>query len=142
MERQVGFLGEGAAGERRPDGGCGSLSVTCPPDAHYEHCACPASCESPRPSCEPLCSPGCVCNPGYLFSNDHCITAASCNCLYNNKYYNVSIQGALLPRGAPPESLCEMRLETPEGHSQWQSPAFCTGFGFAVLGMEPRVPEC
>ncbi|XP_045245517.2 LOW QUALITY PROTEIN: zonadhesin [Macaca fascicularis] len=59
----------------------------CPPNAHYESCACPASCKSPRPSCGPLCRGGCVCNLGFLFSDNHCIQASSCNCFYNNNYY-------------------------------------------------------
>uniref|UniRef100_A0A2R9BM33 Zonadhesin n=1 Tax=Pan paniscus TaxID=9597 RepID=A0A2R9BM33_PANPA len=59
----------------------------CPPNARYESCACPASCKSPRPSCGPLCRGGCVCNPGFLFSDNHCIQASSCNCFYNNDYY-------------------------------------------------------
>ncbi|XP_011799349.1 PREDICTED: LOW QUALITY PROTEIN: zonadhesin [Colobus angolensis palliatus] len=59
----------------------------CPPNAHYESCACPASCKSPRPSCGPLCRGDCVCNLGFLFSDNHCIQASSCNCFYNNNYY-------------------------------------------------------
>ncbi|XP_008578947.1 PREDICTED: zonadhesin, partial [Galeopterus variegatus] len=62
-------------------------TVSCPPDAHYEPCTCPASCESPRPSCGLLCRPGCVCNPGFLFSNNRCISASSCSCFYNNNSY-------------------------------------------------------
>ncbi|XP_037596321.1 zonadhesin [Cebus imitator] len=59
----------------------------CPPNAHYESCACPASCESPRPSCGPVCRGGCVCDPGFLFTDNRCIQASSCNCFYNNNYY-------------------------------------------------------
>ncbi|XP_031194207.1 zonadhesin isoform X3 [Mastomys coucha] len=64
-----------------------STTESCPPNAHLESCACPASCESPKPSCPPPCVPGCVCNPGFLFSNKQCINESSCNCLYNEKYY-------------------------------------------------------
>ncbi|XP_054416280.1 LOW QUALITY PROTEIN: zonadhesin [Pongo abelii] len=64
-----------------------SSTERCPPNARYESCACPASCKSPRPSCGPLCRGGCVCNPGFLFSDNHCIQASSCNCFYNNNYY-------------------------------------------------------
>uniref|UniRef100_A0A2I3T1P4 Zonadhesin n=1 Tax=Pan troglodytes TaxID=9598 RepID=A0A2I3T1P4_PANTR len=64
-----------------------SSTERCPPNARYESCACPASCKSPRPSCGPLCRGGCVCNPGFLFSDNHCIQASSCNCFYNNDYY-------------------------------------------------------
>ncbi|XP_017741445.1 PREDICTED: zonadhesin [Rhinopithecus bieti] len=65
----------------------GTCPERCPPNAHYESCACPASCKSPRPSCGPLCRGGCVCNLGFLFSDNHCIQASSCNCFYNNNYY-------------------------------------------------------
>ncbi|KAF6128234.1 zonadhesin [Phyllostomus discolor] len=61
--------------------------ASCPLDAHYERCACPASCKSPKPKCELLCKPGCVCNSGFLFSGSHCINASSCNCFYDNNYY-------------------------------------------------------
>ncbi|XP_059753041.1 zonadhesin [Balaenoptera ricei] len=61
--------------------------VSCPPNAHYEHCACPASCQSPTPNCGLLCKPGCVCDPGFLFSDSRCINASSCNCFYNDNYY-------------------------------------------------------
>ncbi|XP_004399188.1 PREDICTED: zonadhesin [Odobenus rosmarus divergens] len=59
----------------------------CPPNAHYEPCACPASCERPKPNCGPLCKPGCVCNSGFLFHESRCIHPSSCNCFYNNNYY-------------------------------------------------------
>ncbi|XP_027965808.1 zonadhesin [Eumetopias jubatus] len=59
----------------------------CPPNAHYEPCACPASCERPKPNCGPPCNPGCVCNSGFLFHESRCIHPSSCNCFYNNNYY-------------------------------------------------------
>ncbi|XP_054445138.1 zonadhesin [Pteronotus mesoamericanus] len=62
-------------------------TASCPPDAHYEPCACPASCQSPKPKCGLFCKPGCVCNSGFLFSDSHCINASSCNCFYNSSYY-------------------------------------------------------
>uniref|UniRef100_A0A8B9Y3K7 Zonadhesin n=1 Tax=Bos mutus grunniens TaxID=30521 RepID=A0A8B9Y3K7_BOSMU len=61
--------------------------ATCPPNAHYERCACPASCQSPKPTCGLLCKPGCVCNSGFLFHDSRCINASSCNCFYNENYY-------------------------------------------------------
>ncbi|XP_051018087.1 LOW QUALITY PROTEIN: zonadhesin [Acomys russatus] len=60
---------------------------SCPLNAHHEPCGCPASCENPKPSCKSPCHPGCVCNPGFLFSNNQCVNASSCDCLYSNKYY-------------------------------------------------------
>uniref|UniRef100_A0A8I3MJB0 Zonadhesin n=1 Tax=Canis lupus familiaris TaxID=9615 RepID=A0A8I3MJB0_CANLF len=70
-----------------------SLLAKCPPNAHYNPCACPASCERPKPSCGPLCKPGCVCNFGFLFRESNCIRASSCNCFYNNKSYKVRPPG-------------------------------------------------
>uniref|UniRef100_A0A8C7A541 Zonadhesin n=1 Tax=Neovison vison TaxID=452646 RepID=A0A8C7A541_NEOVI len=65
----------------------GHTPARCPPNAHYESCACPASCERPKPICGPLCKPGCVCSSGFLFHESRCINASSCNCFYNNNYY-------------------------------------------------------
>ncbi|KAF6357738.1 zonadhesin [Rhinolophus ferrumequinum] len=65
----------------------GTCRASCPPNARYETCACPASCQNPKPNCELLCKPGCVCNSGFLFNDSHCINASSCNCFYNNNYY-------------------------------------------------------
>ncbi|MBZ3884699.1 Zonadhesin [Sciurus carolinensis] len=67
----------------------GSCPVKCAPGAHYESCACPASCKNPKPNCDVLCQPGCICNPGFLFSNDTCINASSCDCFYGNSFYKV-----------------------------------------------------
>ncbi|XP_012587079.1 PREDICTED: zonadhesin [Condylura cristata] len=66
-----------------------STPVSCPSNAHYEHCACPASCNNPKPKCWHRCQPGCVCNSGFLFSNSTCVKASSCYCFYNNHYYKV-----------------------------------------------------
>ncbi|XP_046945500.1 zonadhesin [Lynx rufus] len=65
----------------------GRTPARCPPNAHYERCTCPASCERPKPNCGPPCEPGCVCNSGFLFRGSLCINASSCNCFYNNNYY-------------------------------------------------------
>uniref|UniRef100_H0X0D9 VWFD domain-containing protein n=1 Tax=Otolemur garnettii TaxID=30611 RepID=H0X0D9_OTOGA len=65
---------------------------SCPPNAHYESCACPASCMNPRPSCGFLCQRGCVCNPGFLLSDNHCINASSCHCFYNNHPYQTGAE--------------------------------------------------
>ncbi|XP_035317208.1 LOW QUALITY PROTEIN: zonadhesin isoform X1, partial [Cricetulus griseus] len=67
--------------------GISTTAMRCPPYAHFESCACLASCENPKPSCQSPCSPGCVCNPGFLFSNNQCINESFCNCFYSNKYY-------------------------------------------------------
>ncbi|XP_017895488.1 PREDICTED: LOW QUALITY PROTEIN: zonadhesin [Capra hircus] len=64
----------------------------CPPNAHYERCACPASCQSPKPACGLLCKPGCVCNSGFLFHDSRCINASSCDCFYNENYYKTGTE--------------------------------------------------
>ncbi|XP_040829636.1 zonadhesin [Ochotona curzoniae] len=71
----------------RPDGGNVLSSVSCPLNTHYESCACLASCEHPQPSCQSPCQPGCVCDPGLVFSRNSCINASSCQCVYNNNEY-------------------------------------------------------
>uniref|UniRef100_A0A2K6EWG7 Zonadhesin n=1 Tax=Propithecus coquereli TaxID=379532 RepID=A0A2K6EWG7_PROCO len=76
----------------RLNGGCVLPLESCPPNAHYESCACPASCKNPRPSCGLLCQGGCVCNPGFLFSDNRCINASSCNCFYSNNYYKTGAE--------------------------------------------------
>jgi hypothetical protein len=124
-ERQEGIWVRWAAVEWGPDGSCVFLSESCPPNAHIELCACPASCESPKPSCQPPCIPGCVCNPGFLFSNNQCINESSCNCPYNNKYYKVSLQGCPASQRRIDArtsgswcSLCERSLESLKGQDQ------------------------
>ncbi|XP_072799286.1 zonadhesin isoform X1 [Vicugna pacos] len=64
-----------------------TTTVNCPPDAHFEPCACPASCQSPTPNCGRPCKPGCVCNSGFFFNGSRCINASSCNCFYNENFY-------------------------------------------------------
>ncbi|XP_058536939.1 zonadhesin [Ochotona princeps] len=64
-----------------------STIVSCPLNTHYESCACLASCEHPQPSCQSPCRPGCVCDPGLVFSRNSCINASSCQCVYNNNEY-------------------------------------------------------
>ncbi|XP_054992758.1 zonadhesin [Sorex araneus] len=67
----------------------GACREICPANAHFERCGCLASCSNPRPSCGSHCVSGCVCNSGYLFSNNSCTEASSCSCFYNNNYYKV-----------------------------------------------------
>ncbi|XP_034384908.1 IgGFc-binding protein-like isoform X1 [Cyclopterus lumpus] len=49
---------------------------------------CPISCTSPSPpaKCERPPSEGCVCNPGYLLSEDRCVPLAECGCNFNGRY--------------------------------------------------------
>nr|XP_044998774.1 LOW QUALITY PROTEIN: zonadhesin [Jaculus jaculus] len=67
-------------------------TVSCPSNAHHESCACRATCENPNPSCVPPCKPGCVCNPGFLFSGERCINASSCGCFYSKSYYKPGVE--------------------------------------------------
>ncbi|XP_068425896.1 IgGFc-binding protein-like [Clinocottus analis] len=49
---------------------------------------CPISCtsQSPPSKCEAPPSEGCVCNPGYLLSEDRCVPLANCGCNFNGRY--------------------------------------------------------
>lgn len=126
--------------------------VKCPPNSHFESCACPASCQNPKPNCDVLCQPGCVCNPGFLFSNNKCINSSSCDCFYGKSYYKVSPQGCWFPQGrlmantwVPTASARwdEMNLDRPQGSAQScgftmtesfiQLAFCCCNFGFVVL---------
>lgn len=107
--------------------------ASCPANAHDEPCACPASCQSPKPNCGLLCEPGCVCNSGFLFNDSQCINASSCNCFYNNNYYkvrpwNTKIScGRLRVEHSDSGSICSLsevnldQWDSPKGsvHKQW-----------------------
>ncbi|XP_040900961.1 IgGFc-binding protein-like [Toxotes jaculatrix] len=49
---------------------------------------CPISCTSlsPPAECQTPPSEGCVCNPGYLLSQDRCVPLAECGCHFNGQY--------------------------------------------------------
>ncbi|XP_068590666.1 IgGFc-binding protein-like [Cebidichthys violaceus] len=49
---------------------------------------CPASCisKSPPANCETPPSEGCMCNPGYLLSQDRCVPLAQCGCNVEGRY--------------------------------------------------------
>uniref|UniRef100_A0A672JWE9 VWFD domain-containing protein n=1 Tax=Sinocyclocheilus grahami TaxID=75366 RepID=A0A672JWE9_SINGR len=65
--------------------------VQCPVHSHYELCgsSCEVTCHSlAHPAgCRSPCMEGCVCDPGYIRSGEHCVPLSRCGCLYGNHYY-------------------------------------------------------
>ncbi|KAK2880802.1 hypothetical protein Q8A67_018070 [Cirrhinus molitorella] len=65
--------------------------VQCPVHSHYELCgsSCEVTCHSlaPPAGCRSGCMEGCVCDPGYIRSGEHCVPLSQCGCLYKNHYY-------------------------------------------------------
>ncbi|KAM6936666.1 IgGFc-binding protein-like [Lycodopsis pacificus] len=69
----------------------------CPPscgaNSHYEMCAppCQLTCSGPTPlvDCEDnaLCTEGCVCDDGFMLSDDKCVPLAECGCEFDGQYY-------------------------------------------------------
>uniref|UniRef100_A0A8C5R066 VWFD domain-containing protein n=1 Tax=Leptobrachium leishanense TaxID=445787 RepID=A0A8C5R066_9ANUR len=68
-------------------------SPVCGENSHYELCApgCSPSCpmlSSPL-GCNSVCSEGCVCDDGYIFSGGDCVPISQCGCKYMDKYYKL-----------------------------------------------------
>ncbi|CAH2247939.1 c-binding -like [Pelobates cultripes] len=70
--------------------------LACPTHSHYSECVslCPPTCNDIYASavCDKpnKCVEGCVCNDGYVLSDDKCVALKSCGCRdTNDKYYNV-----------------------------------------------------
>ncbi|XP_059921972.1 IgGFc-binding protein-like [Gadus macrocephalus] len=67
--------------------------LRCGANSHYEACAvpCPQTCDGfgPAEGCdvEAPCGEGCVCDDGFLLSDDQCVAVAECGCQYNEQYY-------------------------------------------------------
>ncbi|KAL8220199.1 UNVERIFIED_CONTAM: hypothetical protein K2H54_040445 [Gekko kuhli] len=65
--------------------------LSCPPNSHYELCAdvCSADCAGITESrtCPETCSEGCQCDDGFFFDGLACVTAESCGCSTNGRYY-------------------------------------------------------
>ncbi|XP_063756545.1 LOW QUALITY PROTEIN: zonadhesin, like [Eleginops maclovinus] len=59
--------------------------LTCPPDSSYSLCvsSCPETCLGVvgSPGCQDVCVEGCECNPGYILSNDKCVSLKDCGCV-------------------------------------------------------------
>ncbi|KAM9852278.1 IgGFc-binding protein-like isoform 2-T2 [Aulostomus maculatus] len=64
--------------------------MQCPVNSMYSVTVpgCPISCTSPSPpsECKIPPSEGCVCNPGYLWSQDTCVPLAECGCRFRGQY--------------------------------------------------------
>ncbi|XP_030044013.1 zonadhesin [Microcaecilia unicolor] len=70
--------------------------LPCPPNSHYSECSspCPATCTNiyASASCESrtTCVEGCMCDRGFVLSDDQCVPMSRCGCLVNkNEYHNV-----------------------------------------------------
>ncbi|XP_034005233.1 IgGFc-binding protein-like [Trematomus bernacchii] len=69
----------------------------CPPscgaNSHYEQCGppCPLTCSglAPPEGCDRSapCSEGCVCDNGFMLSDDKCVPLSECGCQYEGQYY-------------------------------------------------------
>ncbi|XP_028419520.1 zonadhesin, like [Perca flavescens] len=59
--------------------------LACPPNSSYSLCvsSCPETClgVSGPPGCEDLCVEGCECKPGFILSNDKCVSLKDCGCV-------------------------------------------------------------
>ncbi|XP_032400298.1 zonadhesin, like [Etheostoma spectabile] len=59
--------------------------LACPPNSSYSLCvsSCPETClgVSGPPGCENVCVEGCECNPGFILSNDKCVSLKDCGCV-------------------------------------------------------------
>ncbi|KAK5876154.1 hypothetical protein CesoFtcFv8_027151 [Champsocephalus esox] len=59
--------------------------LACPPNSSYSLCvsSCPETClgVGGSPGCQDVCVEGCECNPGYILSNDKCVSLKDCGCV-------------------------------------------------------------
>ncbi|XP_026303482.1 IgGFc-binding protein [Piliocolobus tephrosceles] len=95
----------------------------CPAHSHYELCgdSCPVSCPSlsAPEGCESACREGCVCDAGFVLSDDTCVPVGQCGCLYDGRYYP-------LGEAFYPGPECERRCECgPGGHVTCQEGTAC-----------------
>ncbi|XP_069505257.1 IgGFc-binding protein-like [Ambystoma mexicanum] len=67
--------------------------ISCPENSHYEVCAsgCGKTCSDlfTPVGCNSNCKEGCVCNDGFLLSDDRCVPIAQCGCMHNGFYFKV-----------------------------------------------------
>ena len=68
------------------------LASSCPANSHYEVCApgCPETCSQLKEddSCNNApCKEGCICDDGFLLSDNMCVPVAECGCVYQGQYY-------------------------------------------------------
>ncbi|XP_068569750.1 zonadhesin, like [Cebidichthys violaceus] len=66
--------------------------LACPPNSSYTLCAssCPETCLGAvgPPGCEDVCVEGCECNPGFILSNDKCVSLKDCGCVDTSGTYH------------------------------------------------------
>uniref|UniRef100_A0A8C9YIA8 TIL domain-containing protein n=1 Tax=Sander lucioperca TaxID=283035 RepID=A0A8C9YIA8_SANLU len=70
-------------------------ALACPPNSSYSLCvsSCPETClgVSGPPGCEDVCVEGCECKPGFILSNDKCVSLKDCGCVDpSGSYHPVS----------------------------------------------------
>lgn len=70
-------------------------ALDCPSNSSYSVCvsSCPETCLGVvgPPGCEDKCVEGCECNPGFILSNDKCVTLRDCGCVDpSGSYHPVS----------------------------------------------------
>ncbi|KAM9314092.1 zonadhesin, like [Pholidichthys leucotaenia] len=86
--------------------------LDCPANSSYSLCvsSCPETCLGPvgPPGCEDVCVEGCECDPGFVLSNDKCVSLKDCGC--------VDMSGAYHPVGdAWYVEGCEQKCECHSG---------------------------
>ncbi|XP_018526611.1 zonadhesin, like isoform X3 [Lates calcarifer] len=66
--------------------------LACPPNSSYSLCvsSCPETCLGVvgPPGCEDVCVEGCECNPGFILSNDKCVSLKDCGCVDTSGAYH------------------------------------------------------
>ncbi|XP_037615491.1 zonadhesin, like [Sebastes umbrosus] len=66
--------------------------LACPPNSSYSLCtsSCPETCLGVvgPPGCEDVCVEGCECNPGFILSNDKCVSLKDCGCVDTGGSYH------------------------------------------------------
>ncbi|XP_053199886.1 zonadhesin, like [Scomber japonicus] len=86
--------------------------LACPPNSSYSLCvtSCPETCLGVvGPSgCEDVCVEGCECNPGFILSNDKCVSLKDCGCVDTSGDYHPVGDDWYLPG-------CEQKCECHSG---------------------------
>nr|XP_043877413.1 IgGFc-binding protein-like isoform X6 [Solea senegalensis] len=66
--------------------------LDCPQNSSYSLCvsSCPETCLGVvgPPGCEDVCVEGCKCDPGFILSNDKCVSLKDCGCVDNSGTYH------------------------------------------------------
>ncbi|KAM7138221.1 IgGFc-binding protein-like isoform 5-T5 [Macrochelys suwanniensis] len=66
--------------------------LTCSANSHYEVCAhlCTTTCTGDITDCPKTCAEGCLCDEGFFFNGQGCVTPESCGCFDRGRYYKPS----------------------------------------------------